>query len=59
MIYLMRHGLDDENFIGGWSDVDLIEEGIRQVESVGEKLKSSNIDIEKIITSDVKRAVTT
>lgn len=59
MIYLMRHGLDDENFIGGWSDVDLIEEGIRQVESVGEKLKSSNINIEKIITSDVKRAETT
>ena len=59
MIYLMRHGLDDENYIGGWSEVDLVEEGIRQVKSTGEKMKSSNINIERIITSDVKRAVTT
>ena len=32
MIYLIRHGLDDEAYIGGWSDVDLISEGIEQVE---------------------------
>ena len=31
MIYLMRHGQDDENYIGGWSDVSLIPEGIVQV----------------------------
>lgn len=59
MIYLMRHGLDDETFIGGWSDVDLIEEGVKQVISAGRKLKSYDINIERIITSDVKRAVTT
>ena len=28
MIYLMRHGQDDENYIGGWSDVSLLSEGI-------------------------------
>lgn len=59
MLYLMRHGLDDENYIGGWSDVDLIDEGIKQVTITGEKLKNSNISINKIITSDVKRALTT
>jgi len=58
MIYFLRHGLDDERFIGGWSDVDLIEEGIKQIE------KSSNfiinkINVKRIITSDIKRAVST
>lgn len=57
MIYLMRHGLDDETFIGGWSDVDLIDEGIKQVEDSINYLKKLNII--KIYSSDVKRAITT
>lgn len=28
MIYLLRLGLDDENYIGGHSDADLINEGV-------------------------------
>ncbi len=59
MIYLMRHGLDDEMFIGGWSDVDLIDEGIAQVVNTGKKMIEDDIVINKIITSDIKRAVTT
>lgn len=59
MIYLMRHGLDDETYIGGWSDVDLVDVGITQVTSTGEKLRNNNIAVNKIITSDVKRAITT
>ena len=31
MIYLLRHGLDNEDYIGGWSNVDLTKEGIKQV----------------------------
>ena len=31
MIYLIRHGLDDEKYIGGWSDVDLTIVGRKQV----------------------------
>ena len=31
MIYLLRHGLDDENYIGGWSEVDVINEGKMQI----------------------------
>lgn len=55
MIYLLRHGLDDEDYIGGHSDVDLIDEGIEQVKRSSEFIKS--LDINRIITSDVKRAV--
>jgi len=59
MIYLMRHGLDDETFIGGHSNVDLTDVGIKQVNGAGIWLKSQSFDIREIYTSDVKRAVTT
>ena len=59
MIYLVRHGLDDENYIGGHSDVDLIEEGIVQVNDLGKWFYQSNFNVDKIFTSDVKRAVST
>ena len=55
MIYLMRHGQDDENFIGGWSDKSLTEAGIQEVKKKGLWLKE-NLKIEKIITSDILRA---
>lgn len=57
MIYLLRHGLDDERYIGGFSDVSLIEEGKKQVEKTAKKIKKENIYIAKIISSDIKRAV--
>ena len=31
MIYLIRHGQDDETYIGGWSDVGLLKEGEEEV----------------------------
>ena len=43
MIYLMRHGLDDENYIGGWSEVDLVEE-----ESINHLNKEINKWLSKI-----------
>lgn len=55
MIYLIRHGLDDESKIGGWSDVSLTNEGIKQVEKA-KKYIIDNLSFEKIISSDVKRA---
>lgn len=55
MIYLLRHGLDDEKFIGGWSDVSLVGDGIKQVELVKEYI-SNNIEFNKIISSDILRA---
>ena len=59
MIYLVRHGLDDENYIGGYSDITLIEEGIKQANAAGLWLKENIKDINMIYTSDVKRAIQT
>lgn len=59
MIYLLRHGLDDENYIGGWSELDLTAEGIKGVNNTIEKIKEKNINITRIISSDIKRAKTT
>lgn len=58
MIYLMRHGQDDESYIGGWSDVSLIPEGILEVKETANWIKE-NLDIKSIQCSDVKRAVQT
>ena len=59
MIYLLRHGLDDEKYIGGWSDVDLTNEGIKQVNRSAKYIVDNNLKINKIISSDIKRARTT
>lgn len=58
MIYLMRHGLDDERYIGGHSDVSLVKEGVKQVIEAREFV-DNNLFINKIISSDIKRAVQT
>jgi len=58
VIYLVRHGLDDETFIGGWSNVDLIKKGIKQSHKLG-KFINENFNIDKIYTSDVTRALST
>ena len=31
MIYLLRHGRDDEDFLGGWSDNKLTSKGKKQI----------------------------
>lgn len=59
MIYLLRHGLDDEAYLGGWSDVDLLDEGIEQVTLSALKMKELDLKIDKIVASSVKRATTT
>lgn len=53
MIYLLRHGLDDETRIGGYSDVSLTKEGIKGVCDALRFIKT--LEFEKIISSDVKR----
>ena len=55
MIYLLRHGLDDESRIGGYSDVSLTEEGIIGVERTRDFVEN-NIEFQEIISSDVKRS---
>lgn len=56
MIYFVRHGLDDERYIGGYSDVKLLDIGIKQIEDVGEWLSYQSFDIRRIYTSDIVRA---
>lgn len=58
VIYFVRHGKDDENYRGGWSNLPLIEEGKEQINKLAIYLEK-NIDefnIQKIISSDLKRA---
>lgn len=57
MIYLIRHGLDDERFIGGWSTKDLTPYGIEQTKRASKYIKD-NLEIKKIYSSDISRAVT-
>lgn len=59
MIYLIRHGLDDEKYIGGWSDIDLIELGKEQVIDATKFIVDKKLVINKIISSDIKRAKST
>lgn len=54
MIYFLRHGLDDERYVGGYSNVGLTKEGIIGVRESSIKLKDYNIS--KIVSSDILRA---
>lgn len=59
-IYLVRHGLTEENkneFLQGHLDSFLVSEGIGQIVRVSEGLSEFSID--KIVSSDLKRAVET
>lgn len=59
MIYLLRHGLDDERFIGGHSKVGLTLEGKEQVKKAIEYMQKNKIEFEQIYSSDITRAVET
>ena len=54
MIYFVRHALDDERYVGSWSDVSILESEKDKVKEVAHKIK--NLQISGIITSDITRA---
>lgn len=56
VIYLMRHGQDDETYVGGWSDVPLIPEGKNEVRSSALWIRD-HLKIKSILCSDIQRAV--
>ncbi|MEW8995701.1 histidine phosphatase family protein [Clostridium sp.] len=60
-IYLVRHGQDDDNYRGGWSNLGLIEEGIEQAKLLANYLckNKKSYSISKIISSDLERTVET
>lgn len=61
IIYLIRHGMDDENYRGGWSNLGLVEEGVNQSKLLAEYLyeNKEKYNITTLISSDLRRAVET
>jgi broad specificity phosphatase PhoE len=60
-IIFVRHGKDDDRYRGGWSNMDLIPEGMEQAKRLAKHLaeKKSKYDISHIVSSDLPRAMTT
>ena len=56
MIFLMRHGEDDESRLGGWSDASLSQNGVDQVKATCESMAVNKLDIQHIFASDLQRA---
>ncbi len=54
MIYFLRHGEDDEGYVGGWSNAELTETGRKQVQEICTFL--GKLPIRRIVSSDIKRA---
>ena len=54
MIYLMRHGADPSDRLGGWSPYGLTQRGKEQVRGAAAGLQ--NLGITKIFSSDLVRA---
>lgn len=56
-LYLIRHGDDDENYRGGWSQLPLVEEGIKKCEKLEKYLYENRkeLNLDKIISSDLLR----
>ncbi len=57
----VRHGKDDDRYRGGWSNLDLIPEGVEQAKRLAKFLKDNNDDynITEIISSDLPRTMST
>ncbi|MBE7004265.1 MAG: histidine phosphatase family protein [Ruminococcaceae bacterium] len=56
MIWLMRHGEDDNTRLGGWSDASLSPLGREQARRAGETLLRSTCPVRHIFSSDLPRA---
>ncbi len=62
ILVLLRHGQSQwnlENRFTGWKDVELSENGIIEAKKTGKLIKESNIQIDKVYTSNLKRAIDT
>lgn len=57
--YLMRHGKDDETVRGGWSDAPLTDIGTEQAKVAAEGISRKQCRINRILSSDLPRAVQT
>ena len=57
----VRHGKDDECYRGGWSQLDLTEEGRAQAKALAARLgeRRGELAIGQILSSDLPRAMAT
>lgn len=60
-LIFVRHGKDDDRYRGGWSNLDLIPEGVEQSKQLAKHLKDNNhtYQIAHIVSSDLTRTLTT
>lgn len=60
-LIFVRHGKDDNRYRGGWSNLDLIPEGIEQAKQLAKHIKENNFNygISHILSSDLPRTMTT
>ena len=60
-LIFVRHGKDDDRYRGGWSNLDLLSEGVEQAKQLAKHLKDNNhtYQIAHIISSDLTRTLTT
>lgn len=60
-IIFVRHAKDDDRFRGGWSNIDLVPDGIKQAQKLAKHLKDnkSHYNISFILASDLLRTMTT
>lgn len=54
MIYFVRHALDDESFVGSWSNASILESEKEKTKELAQKIKE--LPITQIISSDITRA---
>ena len=55
-LHLVRHGRDEEDKLGGWSDNHLIDKGIKEIISLRDNIEN---DYDLFISSDLTRCVET
>ena len=60
-IIFVRHGKDDDRFRGGWSNFDLLPQGVNEAKLLAKHLKANKdfYNISYIISSDLPRTMTT
>lgn len=55
ILYLVRHGKDDDSIRGGWSNHGLLPFGVEQVNKLASEMVDANISIDYIYSSDLQR----
>ena len=58
-VVFIRHGQSEWNLANrftGWEDVDLSEQGVKEAQEAGRKIKEAGIHFDVLYTSVLKRA---